>query len=159
MKNTVMNWIDRVSKIAGQISAVFMVLIVILINVEIVLRSIFNTSTFIADEYASYFLVAVVMMGLAYALKEDSHIRVEVIRTRLSQRAKRIVDCLCTLLGIVLAGFVTYFAVIMSWDSFSLEITADSISETPIYLPQLMIPCGLLLFVVQLIATLIRRVR
>jgi TRAP-type transport system small permease protein len=157
MKNMMLSQIDRISKIAGLLSAVFMVLIVILINVEIVIRTFFNRSTYIADEYSSYFLVAVVLLGLAYAAKHNCHIRVEVIRTRLSKGSRRIVDIFCLAAAIILMLYGTYHASYMAFDAYSMNITADSISETPIFLPQLMIPLGLILFVLQLIATLIRR--
>lgn len=159
MKEIILNWADKLSEVAGYISALFMIFIVVLINVEIIVRSFFDSSTYIADEFSSYFLVAVVMLGLAYALKENAHIRVEVIRGKLPQNAQRIVDIVATVAGLVLTVFITYHAVVMVWDSYSLEITADSISETPLYLPQLMLPAGLVLFAVQLIATLIRRLR
>jgi TRAP-type C4-dicarboxylate transport system permease small subunit len=159
MKKTLLAWIDKGAQTAGQVSALFMVSIVVLINVEIILRALFNTSTLIADEYSGYFLVAVVLMGLAYALKHDAHIRVEVIRTRLGHRGKNRVDAGCTLLGIVITIYAIYHAVLMAKDAYLLEMTADSISETPLFLPQLMIPLGLILFALQLIATFIRRMR
>jgi TRAP-type C4-dicarboxylate transport system permease small subunit len=159
MKKTLLAWIDKGALAAGHVSALFMVSIVVLINVEIILRALFNTSTLIADEYSGYFLVAVVLMGLAYAVKHDAHIRVEVIRTRLGQKGKNRVDAGCTLLGIVITIYAIYHAVLMAKDAYLLEMTADSISETPLFLPQLMIPLGLILFVLQLIATFIRRLR
>lgn len=159
MKNNMIHWIDNISKVAGQVSALFMVLIVVLINVEIVVRTLSNTSTFIADEYSGYFLVAVVLLGLAYALKHDAHIRVEVIRTRLGGKSKRIVDVMASLFGIILTLYVAYHAVLMTKDAYVLEMTADSISETPIFIPQIVIPLGLLVFALQLIATLIRRLK
>lgn len=159
MKLKILNWIDNGSKVGGYISALFMVAIVVLINVEILLRTLFNTSTFIADEYSGYFLVSVVLLGLAYALKQDAHIRVEVIRTRLGSTSKRVVDVIASLFGIVLTTYVAFHAIMMTKDAYTLEMTADSISETPIFIPQIVIPIGLALFVFQLIATLIRRLR
>ena len=42
-------------------------------------------------------------------------------------------------------------------DTYSYRILADSISETPLYLPQILIPVGLLLLELQLIAHFLRR--
>jgi TRAP-type C4-dicarboxylate transport system permease small subunit len=154
-----LHWIHKGAQIAGIVSAFFMVSIVVLINVEILLRTLFNTSTLIADEYSGYCLVAVVLMGLAYALKLDAHIRVEVIRTRLGKRSQNLVDACCALLGIILMIYAIYHAALMTNDAYLLGMTADSISETPLFLPQIMIPLGLILFALQLIATFIRRLR
>lgn len=159
MINKILNQIDMLSKIGGQFSAIFMVLIVLLINIEIVIRTFFNSSTYIADEYSSYFLVAVVLLGLAYAAKNESHIRVEVIRSRVGKNINRIIDIICLTGALVLTGYGVYHATYMAFDAYAMKITADSISETPIFLPQLMIPIGLTLFILQLIATLIRRLQ
>ena len=143
----------------ARVSGVLLAVMTLLILTEIALWNLFEKTTLIADEYSGYFLVAVVLMGLAYALKQDAHIRVEVIRTRLGQKGKSRVDAGCTLLGLVLTIYAIYHAVLMAKDAYLLEMTADSISETPLFLPQLMIPLGLILFALQLIATFIRRLR
>lgn len=159
MGNKMINLIDKLSKIAGMISAIFMVLIVVLVNLEIIVRTLFNKSTHIADEYSSYFLVVVVLMGLAYAMRHDAHIRVEVIRTRMNNSIKRSIDILCFLFAIILSSYATYYAIFMTHDVYVVGVTADSISETPLYLPQLIIPVGLILFILQLMASLIRRLQ
>lgn len=159
MMDKLLKWIDKGAQIAGRVAALFMIAIVVLINVEIILRTVFNTSTFIADEFSGYFLVAVVLMGLAYALLHDVHIRVEVIRSRLDRRTRSIIDALCALAGSLLTLFVAYHALRMVIDAYQLGMTADSISETPLFIPQVLIPVGLLLFALQLIANGIRRLR
>lgn len=159
MTDKLLEWIDKGAQIAGWIAGLFMIAIVALINVEIILRTFFNTSTFIADEFSGYFLVAVVLMGLAYALLHDAHIRVEVIRSRLAHGARRTIDILCALVGGLLTLYVARHALRMVIDAYELGMTADSISETPIFIPQILIPVGLILLALQLLATGIRRLR
>ncbi len=150
-------WIEKCSTFGGYISGLFMVLIVVLISVEIACRSIFSTSTLIADEYSAYFFVAVVMMGLAFSMKDGSHIRISIIMGRLGEGPARILDIITHLAAIALSSYAFYHAVVMVYDTWELEMTADSISETPIYLPQIVIPVGLLLFILQLVAQFLRR--
>ena len=150
-------WIDNFAAAGGYVSALFMVLIVILITVEIFLRTVFNFSTLIADEYSAYFFVAVVMLGLALTLRDEAHIRITLIRPRLSPNGLRIIDILVVLIAVALCSFALYHSAIMVYDTYTLEMTADSISETPIYLPQIVIPIGFLMFELQLIAIFLRR--
>lgn len=149
--------IDSFAAAGGYLSAFFMVLIVVLITVEIFLRTVFNFSTLIADEYSAYFFVAVVMLGLALTLRDEGHIRITLILSRLSPNALRIVDILAALFAVALCTFALHHSVIMVYETYALKMTADSISETPIYLPQLAIPIGFLMFDLQLIAVLLRR--
>jgi len=150
-------WIDIFAAAGGYVSALFMVLIVVLITVEIFLRTVFNFSTLVADEYSAYFFVAVVMLGLALTLRDEAHIRITLILSRLSPNALRIVDILVALIAVALCSFALYHSAIMVYDTYTLEMTADSISETPVYLPQIVIPIGFLMFDLQLIAVFLRR--
>lgn len=149
--------IEACSKAGGYVSGLFMILIVLLIVVEIIVRSVFNSSTLIGDEYSAYFFVVVVMTGLAFSMKEGAHIRISIIRSRLSQPALRILDLAVLLVAIVLSCYGLYHAILMTYDVWDLGMTADSISETPIYIPQLVIPVGLLLFILQLVCDFLRR--
>lgn len=151
------NWIEVCSKAGGYISAFFMVLIVILITVEIFLRTIFNFSTLIADEYSAYFFVALVMLGLGCTLKDEAHIRINLILSRLGTRAQLLADMAVIALAITLCSFALYHSAIMVYDTYTLEMTADSISETPIWIPQIVIPFGFLLFDLQLLSNFLRR--
>lgn len=149
--------IEGLSRAGGYISGFFMVLIVLLIVVEIVARTVFNASTLISDEYSAYFFVAVVMSGLAFSMKEGAHIRISIVRSRVSRQWQRILDLGVLLIALVLSCFALYHAVLMAYDVWDLGMTADSISETPLFIPQLVIPVGLLLFILQLVSNFLRR--
>ncbi len=151
------NWIDRCARIGGYVSAFFMVLIVLLITVEIFLRTILNTSTLIADEYSAYLFVGVVMMGLAHSLQDGAHIRITLVFSRLNENAQRMLDMVVTLFAAALCTFVLYHSILMVYDAYTLEMTADSISETPMFIPQMFIPVGFLIFEFQLISNFLRR--
>lgn len=149
--------IETASLWGAALSALFMVLIVLIIAVEIVLRSLFNTSTLIADEYSAYFFVAVVLLGLAFTLKEEGHIRITLLTSVMGKKGQAILDAVATVTAMFLISFALYYSCIMVYDSWYLGMQADSISETPIYLSQMVIPVGLLMLDLQLMARLIKR--
>ncbi|WDP88835.1 MAG: TRAP transporter small permease subunit [Desulfobacter sp.] len=149
--------VERLSTGGAFLSAFFMVLIVLFIAVEILLRSVFNTSTLISDEYSAYFFVGVVMLGLAYTFKEDGHIKITLLTSVLGKRGQAALDVLATVVALAATTFALYYAGVMVFDSWQLDMRADTISETPIYLSQLMIPVGLILFDLQLVARLLKR--
>lgn len=149
--------VERLSTGGAFFSAFFMVLIVILIAVEILLRSVFHTSTLISDEYSAYFFVGVVMLGLAYTFKEEGHIKITLVTSVLGKGGQAVMDVLATVVALAATTFALYYSGVMVYDSWSLDMRADTISETPIYLSQLMIPMGLLLFDLQLVARLLKR--
>lgn len=157
MFTRILKWIDTCSLAGAYLSAFSMLLIVLLILVEICLRSFFNASTFIADEYSGYLMVTVVMAGLGYTLQSEGHIRISLLLGRLGERGKRGLELFAALLALGICGFVLYHAVLMVYDTFSYDMRADSISETALYLPQLMVPVGLLGLALQVLAYILRR--
>ena len=149
--------IDGLSLGGAFLSALLMLFIVVLIAVEILLRSVFNTSTLISDEYSAYFFVCVVLLGLAFTLREEGHIRITLLTSVIGSKGQAFLDILATAMAIAITSFALYYAGAMVYDSWSLGMEADSISETPIYLSQMVIPVGLLLFDLQLVARLLKR--
>jgi len=149
--------IDACSKLAAYLSSFSMLLVVGLILVEIVLRTFFSMSTLISDEYSGYLMVALVLLGLSYTFAEGSHIRITILAEYLQGRAQQALDLLATSVAMALCGFALYHSVLMVQDTFSYGILADSLSETPLYIPQVMIPVGLLLLELQLMAHFLRR--
>ena len=134
-----------------------MLSIVGLILVEIVLRTLFHTSTLISDEFSGYMMVATIMMGVSYTFAQGSHIRITIITERLHGRAAQGLDLIVTLAALALCSYALYHSLWMVQDTFSYRILADSLSETPLYIPQVMIPVGFLLLELQLVAHFLRR--
>ena len=156
MRRTI-QFIERLSLWGASLSAVFLSLIVLIIAIEIVLRSVFNTSTLIADEYSAYFFVGVVLLGLGFTLKEEAHIRITLVTSLVGERANRVLNLVSTLAAIAITTFALYHTSIMVFESWQLDMTADTISETPIFLSQMVIPAGLAMFDLQLAANFLKR--
>lgn len=149
--------IDKGSRIGASLSALAMLVIVALISIEIGARSLFSSSTLIADEYSGYLMVAVVMLGLSYTFAEGGHIRINILTSRLSGGAARVLDVLVALSALLMCAFFLYHAVLMVYDSFIYDMRADSISETPVYIPQIMVVIGFAFLTLQVAAYLVRR--
>ncbi len=152
--------IDKISKIGAYISAFFMLLIVTIICVEIFLRSAFDKSLLITDEFSAYFMVASIFYGLAYTLKEGKHIKITLITSRIKNKKISLIwDIVVYLLGFALSAYACYFALQMVIETKNLDMRADSIAETPLWIPETSVFIGFLLLSLQFISLIIRRVK
>lgn len=149
--------IEKLSKWGAFLSSICMILIVLLILVEIVLRAVFNASTLISNEYSAYFFVGMVLLGLAYTLKVEGHIRITFVTSMLSQKGKDILDFISSIIAMAVTTYALYHASLMVYDSWQLGMRADSISETPVFLTQLAIPIGLAMLDLQILVRILRR--
>ncbi len=149
--------IEGLSTGGAFLSAAGMIFIVVLVVIEIFLRAVLNTSTLVSSEYGGYALVFLILTGLAYTMKEDGLIRIGLLTSHFSARGKRIADIVSGIIGVAITTFALKYTIAMVYETWDLEMTADTIAETPLWIPQLAIPVGLALLLIQLIAFIAKR--
>lgn len=106
-----------------------------LIIAEILLREA-GISLGGAEEISGYVMAGVASWGMSYALTELAHVRIDLIRLRLQERGKALMD----LLAIVALAAVATVVAVQAWPVLSKTIargsTANTPLETPLWIPQ-----------------------
>jgi TRAP-type C4-dicarboxylate transport system permease small subunit len=110
---------------------VCVVLMMVLTTADVVARYVFNSPTMWADEMASYLLIAIVFLGLAYNLRTDGHIRIDVITTHMPPRLRLIFDVFAYAVGIVFSILL----VAGTWTRFENFWTRHTLSDSPLMTP------------------------
>ena len=118
-----------------------------------------NLSSNAYIELQWYMFSLIFLLGAAYTLKQDAHVRVDVLYTRLSERARAWID----VLGLLL--FLIPFSILAIWASWPSVRNSWAILETspdpgglPRYPIKTMIPLAFLLLILQGIAEAIKRI-
>jgi TRAP-type mannitol/chloroaromatic compound transport system permease small subunit len=111
--------LDRFAELTGRLIAWLTLGMVIVTCVIVVLRYLFETGSIALQESVTYLHATVFMLGAAYTLKHDDHVRVDIFYQKLSRRARAWIDLLGTLLLLfpvclfILAGSLEYVSA--SW--------------------------------------------
>ena len=112
--------IDKTTDLIGRIIAWFTLIVVVLTFLIVVLRYGFNLGWIAMQESVLYFHGLVFMLGAAYALKEDAHVRVDIFYQKFSNRKKALVNLLGTLFLLIpvciFIFYTSYDYVLMSWN-------------------------------------------
>ena len=112
----VVNIIESINSHLGVFFGYFTLLITILVIIQIVARSVFNSPTIWAEPLTLQVFGAYLLMGGAYCLLRDGHVRMDVIYNRLpSERVRAIVDVATSGLFFLFCGVLLYKAVPYSW--------------------------------------------
>jgi TRAP-type mannitol/chloroaromatic compound transport system permease small subunit len=90
--------IDSLSELTGRAVAWLTLATVMVTVTVVVLRYVFQTGSIALQESISYLHAAVFMLGGAYTLKHDGHVRVDIFYRRLTQRGKAWINLLGSLL-------------------------------------------------------------
>ncbi|WP_072681974.1 TRAP transporter small permease subunit [Arcobacter sp. LA11] len=157
--DTLSNFIDKLCKGGAYLSGILLVSLVGLILTEIFLRYFFNMSTMIADEYSGYLYLASIFLGLAYTFAKDGHIRINIITSRLSKNTNGFIDVIAAIITLCVLAFILYRTILFTYDSYELEMLSEAVSETPLYLTQIVMPIGTILFILAVVAFIIKRLK
>jgi TRAP-type C4-dicarboxylate transport system permease small subunit len=127
--------------------------------VEIVLRAVFAVSLSVAVEYSGYLLILSLFLGSGWTLRQGGHIRVSLLAEKLSPANRRRLDIVCTLLGLLIAGFLAYSVLRFGLGTLARGTVSYYPSATPLAYPQLMLAAGPCLLTLAFSARLIRLLR
>ena len=92
------NFFNRFSDVMGWIAGVLNLLMLVNVFYDAIMRYFFKTGSIAMQEMEWHLFAMVFLFGIAYALKEDGHVRVDVLYDRFSPRWKAIVNIGGTLL-------------------------------------------------------------
>jgi len=134
---TPQNLFDRISNITGKATSWLTLAMVVLTSIIVVMRYVFDAGLIWMQESVTWMHAAVFMVGAAYTLLHEEHVRVDIFYRKMSERQRAIVD----LAGVVffllpLCGFLA----LMAYDFAAAAWSIHETSREPGGLPYPMIP-------------------
>lgn len=153
------NLIDGLNERIGR-SAIWLVLIAVLISAtNAVVRKVFSVSSNAFLEIQWYLFSGVFLLGAAYTLRHNEHVRIDVLSGRFSKRTQHKIEIFGTLLFLLpLCAMMIWLSVPWFINSFnSGEVSANAGGLT-LWPAKLLVPIGFVLLGLQGISELIKRI-
>jgi TRAP-type mannitol/chloroaromatic compound transport system permease small subunit len=150
--------IDAISGWTGQFVACWSIIAVFVYYYEVMARYVFNSPTNWAHESMFLMFGMQYLLSGAFAYREDSHVRVDVIYVMLSDRAKAILDVVTSVFFFIFAATLLWTGWIFARDSigvWEVSFTEWAIQYWPV---KLSIALGAVLILLQGFAKLIKDV-
>lgn len=114
---------DKFANIIGNFTALVMVLMILIVTYNVVMRYFFNTGSIAMQEMEWHLFSVIIMIGVSYTLKENGHVRVDVIYDRLATKKKAMIN----MVGVVL--FILPVSLLIGIDSIPFVIEAFTSNE------------------------------
>jgi TRAP-type mannitol/chloroaromatic compound transport system permease small subunit len=149
---------DRFSDLMGWIAGVLNLLMLINVFYDAIMRYFFSSGSIALQEMEWHLFAMVFLFGIAYGLKEDGHVRVDVLYDRFPPRGKAIVNIAGTLLFLmplsllIIEGSVWYVQEAYN----SGEVSGDPGGLPYRWLIKLVIPASFVFLVVSAIGFIIK---
>jgi len=135
--------LERITLVASDIAGGILWVMMVLITVDVVLRYAFNAPTKWANEFSRYFMVALVFLALSYAVKENAHIKVDILVAKLPRRIHDWLKVVTSILFLAYAAILFYFNWTFFAQSFALKTTSRTVIDVVLWPAQLLMPVGL----------------
>lgn len=141
-------WLDRVYLWCGYLAAAAMLMILVLTIGQVVTRYAGINLRGLTN-YAGYFMAASTFLGLAHALNNGTHIRIETFSNLLG-RYKIYTETWALGCTAAIATWFAYYACNMVYWSWKLGDVSTGMDALPLWLPQASMAAGTVLFAVAL---------
>ena len=148
--------LDGTYRAAGLGAAIGLCTILLLVTAQMVARwfgLVFNGGA----SYAGYAMAATSFLALAYTFDHDAHIRVSLFLQQ-AGRWRRGAELWCYTLGSAAACFLAWYAVKATRLSYRINDVSQGQDATPLWMPQLFMAVGAVVFAVAVVDHLVRLV-
>jgi len=137
---------DRVLMFGFYLAEAALGLIVALIVIDVCVRNFLGIGLTFTTEYCGYLLAWIVFLGAPYSLRHGEFLRIEMIGPRML----RALEGLYALCAILISSIFLYALVQLVFNSHARKILAPTLTDTPLWMPQVVLPVGMALMVLSI---------
>ncbi len=116
-------WANSFSDLLGRIAALLFLLLLLNVFYDVVARYLFNSVSIGMQELEWHLYASIFLLGIPYAIRTDSHVRVDIFYDRIGARRKAIID-LCGVVFLLLP-----FVLLVAWYGSSFAFESWSLGE------------------------------
>lgn len=151
---------QRLQKYLGNITAVLMLLMMLNVFIDVILRYFFNTSSIAMQEMEWHLFSVMFLLGISYALNDESHVRVDFIYDNLNDRKKALINIFGTIFMLIpFAVLIIYGSYEFVYDAYEYdEISGDPGGLTHRWIIKFMIPLSFTILIISSIAYIIKNI-
>jgi TRAP-type C4-dicarboxylate transport system permease small subunit len=142
---------DRIVMGFAWLAGFLMMFSLITVCIDVVLRYFFNRPTGWVLQISEYILLYIPFLAAAYVLREESHIRIDIVLNRLTPKAQGVANLITSVLGFFVLCTLTYYGVTVSIDYIQRGVPTLKYLKIPEFLVIMVIPIGCFLFALQFV--------
>jgi len=152
----ILSFIDALSIWTGKTSSWLIFIVVFFIIYEVLSRYLFHHPTLWVTESVVFGCGLSYVLGAAWALQDNRHVKIDLIYDRLNSRQRAIMDSITFIFFVLYLGVLLWATGKYAWHSVLLRETSGSAWDPVIYPIKMSLPIGIGLLLLQGIAKFIR---
>ena len=153
--------INTINRYAAYFSAMFLALLVLLVVYDATARYLFQTGSIALQELEWHLFDVVILLGIAYTLQQNLHVRVDIFYDNFSERTRNMIDIFaytCFMLPFsLLIIYIGFDFVMLSFEQ--LEGSSNPGGLPYRYIVKSLMPIAFILLGLQALSELIKRIK
>ncbi|PIE74107.1 MAG: C4-dicarboxylate ABC transporter permease [Deltaproteobacteria bacterium] len=153
------HFFDGLGKIIGNINAIVLVLMIINVFYDAIARYFFHQGSVALQELEWHLFSVIILLGMAYAMQQDAHVRVDILYDLLSDRKKAFINIVGVILLILpvmlIIGYGSIDYVIEAYESN--EQSGDPGGLTHRWIVKSLIPLAFLFLIISAIGFMVKQ--
>ncbi len=142
---------DRILDGCVTLAAILLALLVLSVSYEVTVRQLFRSSLIGLDEVLEFSLLWIAFLTIAWVLKQEGHVSMDIIVTRFKPRTRVMLSILTTILSAVICFIIALYGTKITWDYFKIGYMAVGILYLPKWPIMSIIPVGFFLLFIQML--------
>lgn len=147
--NKVSKVFDHVLDVFFFIGGALVVVVGLMICAEVAMRYFLGIVHVWEVQIGGDSLLWITFLGAALVLKEDKHVRVDIVFNNVSPRIRHALSLIISTLGLVSCLVLTYYSAQVTWDHFARGVCEHNILVIPKGPLMIIIPIGSFLFSIE----------
>ena len=152
----IVSTIDYISTLTGKAVSYIMFLVVGIVCYEVVMRYLFKLPTVWASEAVVFCCAFLYVLGAAWTLRENRHVKIDLLWEKFSPRGKRILDSITYVFFAFYMGMMLWVGMKFARESLQISETSGSPWDPPVYPVKIAFVIGIILLIAQGTSKLIR---
>lgn len=151
-------FLDGLYSTSAWLASLSMIGVLVMVLATITSR-LFGFTTPGTDAYAGYAMAGAGFMALASTLKHGEHIRVTLLLGALKGKALKAMEVAALVIATLLSGFLAFYSTRLAWQSWEIDDISVGIDATPMWIPQIFMALGTLVFFIAFCDELVLELR
>ena len=119
--NFVLKIIGKIIDTLGNFCSLLMILMILNVFYDVVMRYFFNDVSIGMQELEWHLFAAMFMFGIAYTMKEDGHVRVDIFYDRASKRSQAYINIFGALVfALPITVLICYYSISYTMDAYTM---------------------------------------
>jgi TRAP-type C4-dicarboxylate transport system permease small subunit len=123
-------------------AGILLIFSLLTVCMDVGLRYFFNSPTGWVLQISEYILLYIPFLGATIVLKEDRHIRVDIILDRLDSKAQSFMNVIASVIGFCVLSILAYYGSCLTLDYYKRGVPTLDYIKMPEFLVIIIIPIG-----------------